>query len=283
MSLTRLQAMSLTRRGSGWHLSCAGIVAISGAAWSCAGTAPKGTVPQARPVTSAPLTVVLPEVQPEAKDAPDKGPPSARPPGVALGTVLDGRPLSLSFEKKICKVGPDSPLDFTEVSRKLQVNLGGPKPQTFSVEADGVPTICSSELAVPLEKGDFNFDGAEDFAVPLDQTGPYGSVTYRVFIFDKAATQYVEAPGLSVLTQQFMGIFAVDAKRKLLQVASKSGCCIHYSSEFAVDGLKPVLHSSRTLTHDPESGRCTVATETVNPDGVHQTTDRYCTAEEKGP
>jgi hypothetical protein len=84
-----------------------------------------------------------------------------------------------------------------------------------------------------LVVGDFDFDGHDDFAVQVGQDGPYGGPTFRVFLYQPGKGQFVESDALSELTQSHLGFFQVDTRRKRLIAFSKSGCCIHYTSEFA--------------------------------------------------
>ena len=87
--------------------------------------------------------------------------------------------------------------------------------------------------------GDFNFDGREDFAVQIDQSGSYGGPTFDVFLALPNGS-FVRSEPLSRLTRERLGMFEVDAQKKHLVTFEKSGCCYHVTEELAVVGDAPV-------------------------------------------
>jgi hypothetical protein len=95
-----------------------------------------------------------------------------------------------------------------------------------------------------INVGDYNFDGREDFAVQIDQTGPYGGPTFDVFL--ATAGGFVRSEALSRLTRETLGLFQVDAKRHRLVTFAKSGCCWHITEELEVVANEPVLVFRRT-------------------------------------
>jgi hypothetical protein len=191
-----------------------------------------------------------------------------------LGTVGEGAKVVVRYERGICDDVE------TNSARALQVIVQGEVTQRFTLEVQGQATLCSG-IEEGLEKGDFNFDGLEDFAVPLDLAGPYGSPTYVIFILDRHSRRYLEAPALSVLTRDFMGMFVANAKKRRLVASSKSGCCIHWTSEFVVNGRTPVLYSTETLGDSLQDGSCMVSTELYRPNAKTKTTKRRCTRDEQ--
>jgi hypothetical protein len=90
-----------------------------------------------------------------------------------------------------------------------------------------------------INVGDFNFDGRDDFAVQIDQSGPYGGPTFDVFLATDGG-RFVRSEPLSQLTRETLGLFRVDAKRHRLVTVAKSGCCWHVTEELEVVGNEPV-------------------------------------------
>lgn len=113
-----------------------------------------------------------------------------------------------------------------------------------SVQADeqGKPVVNATELyGTPgtIDVGDFNFDGREDFAVLSGMSGPYGGPTFTVLLASPSG-EIVRSPELSALTEETLGLFPVDAKKRRLITLSKSGCCHHVMEELDVVNDKPV-------------------------------------------
>lgn len=90
------------------------------------------------------------------------------------------------------------------------------------------------------EKGDFNFDGYQDFALINGQNGPYGSRTYNVYLYSPAKQAFVLNEAFSDITLASLNFFKVDAKRKRLITISKDGCCYHEATEHVVRNNRPV-------------------------------------------
>jgi hypothetical protein len=111
-------------------------------------------------------------------------------------------------------------------------------------------------------------------------SGPYGAPTYVILLFRPATLHYAEAPALSALTRETMGLFSVDAKRKRLIATSKSGGCIHYQSELAVSGDVPTTLSSEVQSIVFENDQCTVVVERTPEHGKPRTTRRPCSKDE---
>lgn len=90
-----------------------------------------------------------------------------------------------------------------------------------------------------INVGDFDFDGREDFAIQVNENGPYGGPTFEVYL-QNANDRFVHSDELSELTQTTLGFFQVDPQRRLLVTMAKSGCCWHETEELEVHGGKPV-------------------------------------------
>ncbi len=82
---------------------------------------------------------------------------------------------------------------------------------------------------------DFDLDGREDVAIHHDDSGPYGSPTYEVFLATGPhAEPFRRSPFLSTLTRDNLGMFEIDAKHRRLTTGSKSGCCWHSSVTYTI-------------------------------------------------
>jgi len=91
-----------------------------------------------------------------------------------------------------------------------------------------------------LNFGDFNFDGTQDLALCDGKRGGYGMPSYQVYLFSRSANKFIFSPSLSKLVHGVnLGMFEVDAKRRVLRVYWKSGCCFHATDEFSVVGDRP--------------------------------------------
>lgn len=87
--------------------------------------------------------------------------------------------------------------------------------------------------------GDFNFDGMEDVAICDGANGSYGGPSYQVYLSSKSAGKFVYNKAFSDLGGH-LGMFEVDAKKKVLRIFDKSGCCWHVTEEYSVINGKPV-------------------------------------------
>jgi len=117
--------------------------------------------------------------------------------------------------------------------------------QTLEMSSVGEPYPCSGTIT-DVVVDDYNFDGLQDLAVPRDRSGPYGSATYEVLLAKAESGAFERAPELSKLTESHMGLFRVDRSRRVILASSKSGCCTHWESEYAVDDSVP--RHLRTVT-----------------------------------
>ncbi len=89
--------------------------------------------------------------------------------------------------------------------------------------------------------GDFNFDGTQDIAISNGNYGSYGGPVYDIYVFNKTKQKFVLSDELSTLTQENLGMFELDQKRKRLITYNKSGCCYHIRSEYEVVPNKGLL------------------------------------------
>jgi FG-GAP repeat len=141
------------------------------------------------------------------------------------------------------------------------------------------PASCN-DVGRTVAVGDFNFDGYDDLAVPVDNAGPYGGQTYAILLFHAASGHYAEAPRLSALTRENLGLFAVDKQRKRLRTFNKSGCCVHFKSKFAVVHDEPILRGSEVESIVYKDDHCYVILKSTDENGKSRTTGRACTKDE---
>ncbi|MFO0547290.1 MAG: hypothetical protein U0271_02820 [Polyangiaceae bacterium] len=146
---------------------------------------------------------------------------------------------------------------------KLAVYRQGESVQTVSLSIDNNSGFLDPEVVC----GDFNFDGHEDFAVNDADSGSYGSPSYAVFLYQPRRKAYVLSPELSRLTEESLGFPTVDSSKRRLMASSKSGCCIHWHSEYAVVGDVP-LRMKTVTDEDSANGSCLVTTELRGKDGA---------------
>lgn len=104
-----------------------------------------------------------------------------------------------------------------------------------------------------LQTDDFNFDGKEDFAIQTGNKGPYGQPSYDVFLFQTNRNRFRHNDALTNLVhEESLGFFQVDTKEKRLIAFTKSGCCYHAKTEYAVihDAPVPVRRSYEDCARD---------------------------------
>jgi uncharacterized protein YecT (DUF1311 family) len=104
--------------------------------------------------------------------------------------------------------------------------------------ADGQPLVNATrlyDLQGVINVADFDFDGHVDFAIQTGNDGPYGGPTYTVYLYQPARQRFVQDAALSALTEENLGMFQVDARRKRLRSFAKSGCCYHETTDYQFD------------------------------------------------
>jgi hypothetical protein len=88
---------------------------------------------------------------------------------------------------------------------------------------------------------DLNFDGLEDLAIADGTNGGYTSISYSVYLFDKASKKFVYSREFTKLSQgPFIGIPEVNSKSKTLEVFWKSGAGFHEVQQYKVVKNKPL-------------------------------------------
>jgi len=107
----------------------------------------------------------------------------------------------------------------------------------FYLNKDQQPSVNIVQLyneQSPLIFNDFNFDGTEDLAIRNGNESSYGGPSYDVYVFNSTRQQFVPSEELTGLAHENLGMFEVDPVRKRLITYSKSGCCWHLTTEYAV-------------------------------------------------
>ena len=155
-----------------------------------------------------------------------------------------------------------------QCSGKGQISLTGHAvQQTFDREdlSFYVPNLTAQQTTLtyqnsPLTLTDFNFDGTLDLAIDRGHEGPYGSMAYDIYV-QTLKGKWVYSQELSELTDQFMGLPEVNAKRKTLTTWAKSGCCYHVSSTWRVIPQRGLQEIAQTTWDATQSGEYVVITE----------------------
>ncbi|WP_062788400.1 XAC2610-related protein [Aquitalea pelogenes] len=145
---------------------------------------------------------------------------------------------------------------------------------------NGKPLVNTArlyDLQGVINAADFDFDGHADFAVQNGNDGPYGGPTYRVYLYDTARQQFVLNDELSTLTEENLGLFQVDAKRKRLRTFAKSGCCYHETTDYQFDARHHLQVVERLIedAQDPEGKQVRVTRETLVNGRWKTSTRRY--------
>ncbi len=108
---------------------------------------------------------------------------------------------------------------------------------TFFLTKEQKPTVNIIQLyneQSPLIFNDFNFDGTEDLAIRNGNESGYSGPSYDVYVFNQTRGQFILSKELTDLAHENLGMFETDAKRQRLITFSKSGCCWHQTTEYAV-------------------------------------------------
>jgi len=124
-------------------------------------------------------------------------------------------------------------------------------------DANGNPMVNGATLYDDqgmIQIGDFNFDGATDFAVQDGPNSCYGGPSYHVFLFDAANRRFSMSEAFTALAQEWCGFFAVDPKKQELSTSTKSGCCWHQSARWKVANGAPAQVYSLVVEHTPGPG-----------------------------
>lgn len=116
-------------------------------------------------------------------------------------------------------------------------------PETYvELDESGKPNVNATLLydkQSAVNVGDYNFDGMEDVAICNGTNGSYGMPSYSVYLSSKAAGKFVYNRSFSALGQH-LGMFELDAAKKILRTFDKSGCCWHITEEYSVVNNRPL-------------------------------------------
>lgn len=99
-----------------------------------------------------------------------------------------------------------------------------------------ITLLYDQQSALTFE--DFNFDGEKDLALNDGNNGGYGMPSYQLYLFSKKDNKFVHDKTFTELAQS-LGMFEVDAEKKMLFVFSKSGCCWHQTEGYRIEKNKP--------------------------------------------
>ncbi len=269
-------ALSSNKMLGRWALVCGLVV-------SCSGTAPHAAH-VAQPALAAP---------PASKEAPNASATAVAVAAAAEAQAPDAEPIApartelvLSDEPMrdvIVRFDPAACSDNNEGTElEIEIRIDDKVWDTLTVGTDNAPASCA-EYGRTVELGDYNFDGHQDLAVPIDNAGSYWGPTFAILLYQPLTGHYLEAPKLTALTRENLGLFRVDPKRKRLTIFNKSGCCIHYQSDVAVAGDAPTVVSSQveSIIYDGENATCRVTLERTLPNGKTLTTSRRCNKNEQ--
>ncbi|MCD8178289.1 MAG: hypothetical protein LUE98_13055 [Tannerellaceae bacterium] len=86
--------------------------------------------------------------------------------------------------------------------------------------------------------GDFNFDGRMDIAIQDGQNSAYHGPSYQIYL-QGDNRELIHSAAFTSLAQDYLGMFDVDPENERLHTMTKSGCCWHQFSEFAVKNNVP--------------------------------------------
>ena len=99
-------------------------------------------------------------------------------------------------------------------------------------------TLLYDEQSV-LDVGDYNFDGMEDVAVCIGQSGSYGMPAYEIYLSNRAAGKFVLSKPFTNIASH-LGMFDVLKKTKQIETFDKSGCCWHITERYNIVNNRPV-------------------------------------------
>lgn len=137
----------------------------------------------------------------------------------------------------------------------------------FFLTPEQKPTVNIIQLyneQSPLIFDDFNFDGSEDLAIRNGNQSGYSGPSYDVYVFNQSRKQFVLSQELTALAYENLGMFQTDHQRKRITTFSKSGCCWHQTTEYAVVPKRGLV-TTKILTEDatdPDDRYVYVTTET---------------------
>ncbi|PWN70621.1 hypothetical protein C1631_011735 [Chryseobacterium phosphatilyticum] len=116
-------------------------------------------------------------------------------------------------------------------------------------------TIQLTQEQSPVIIDDFNFDGTEDIAIRNGNMGNYSADSYDVYVFNSSRMAFVKSAELTEIGSNALGLFDVDHQRKRLITTGKSGCCMIFTTEYAVipnKGLEVMLEKKEDMTQEDQ-------------------------------
>ncbi|PIQ27703.1 hypothetical protein COW36_07355 [bacterium (Candidatus Blackallbacteria) CG17_big_fil_post_rev_8_21_14_2_50_48_46] len=122
----------------------------------------------------------------------------------------------------------------------------------LQLNAGQVP-VANQTLGYDLQSGvhlqDFNFDGQPDLALCDGQEAGYGGPSYQIYLYSARSQKFEHSPALSKLARgEYLGMFEVDTKNKILRNFGKSGCCYHFTHEYKLKNNQP--YKTREVIED---------------------------------
>jgi len=130
---------------------------------------------------------------------------------------------------------------------------------------------------------DFNFDGHEDFAVHDANSGSYGSPSYSVYLYYPTRGRFersARSAPFSDLSEASLRFPQTNGNLRRLRTFSKSGCCVHWISEYDVVAGGPRRVKSET-EEELADERCLLTIEERAPDGRWTRATRACAQDQK--
>lgn len=113
---------------------------------------------------------------------------------------------------------------------------------------------------------DYNFDGIEDLSIRDGNNGAYSGPSYQIYLYSPKQGKFVHNAAFTRLAQsEYLGMFEVDKKKRVIRVASKGGCCMHSTEEFRVtvkNRLVKVFEIYEEVEYWKEEGNRRVRIET---------------------
>lgn len=130
-------------------------------------------------------------------------------------------------------------------------------------DANGNPVVSRATLsgeAGMFQIGDFNFDGALDFAVQDGHDSCYAGPSYHVFLFDPSQGLFAASEEFTRLGEEGCAFFSVDAEKQELVTGAKPGACYHESARWKVMNGTPeqVYRFTVECRYGPRDGEMTV-------------------------
>lgn len=138
-----------------------------------------------------------------------------------------------------------------------------------------VDTWLSDGESPEIRVDDFDFDGHEDFAVHDANSASYGFPSYSVYLYRPLRRQFERSAAFSDLSEASLRLPQTNRELRRLRTFSKSGCCVHWVSEY--DVASGTLRRVRTETEEELADEsCVLTVEERAPDGRWTRATRAC-------